>query len=105
MIDVTGSLQIKNKIYQAVLSYKQDKKWKTKWVSTKIPAIKGNKKQAQAKLEEIKKNFQEDLNKTNIDDEDMMFIDYMKKWLNRQKASIEETTYNGYKGVVNGSMC
>ena len=46
MIDVTGSLQIKNKIYQAVLSYKQDNKWKTKWVSTKIPAIKGNKKLA-----------------------------------------------------------
>ena len=46
MIDVTGSLQIQNKIYQAVLSYKQDNKWKTKWVSTKIPAVKGNKKQA-----------------------------------------------------------
>ena len=43
MIDVTGSLQIKNKIYQAVLSYKQDNKWKTKWVSTKLP-VKGNKK-------------------------------------------------------------
>ena len=52
MIDVTGSLQIKNKIYQAVLSYKQDNKWKTKWVSTKIQAVKGNKKLAQAKLEE-----------------------------------------------------
>ena len=44
MIDVTGSLQIKNKIYQAVLSYKQDNKWKIKWVSTKVPAVKGNKK-------------------------------------------------------------
>lgn len=59
MIDVTGSLQIKNKIYQAVLSYKQDNKWKTKWVSTKIPAVKGNKKQAQAKLEEIRPTEQE----------------------------------------------
>ena len=36
MIDVTGSLQIKNKTYQAVLSYKENGKWKTKWVSTKI---------------------------------------------------------------------
>ena len=26
MIDVTGSLQIKNKIYQAVLSFKQNNK-------------------------------------------------------------------------------
>ena len=65
MIDVTGSLQVKNKIYQAVLSFKQNNKWKTKWVSTKVPAVKGNKKQAQAKLEEIKKNFQEELNNTD----------------------------------------
>lgn len=49
MIDVTGSLQIQNKIYQAVLSYKQDNKLKTKWVSTKIPAVKGNKKTSTSK--------------------------------------------------------
>lgn len=41
MIDVTGSLQIRNKIYQAVLSYKENNKWKTKWISTKIKAVKG----------------------------------------------------------------
>lgn len=104
MIDVTGSLQIKNKIYQAVLSYKQDNKWKTKWVSTKIPAIKGNKKLANAKLEEIKKQFQEEINSDNIENEEILFIDYMKIWLKRIKASVEETTYNGYKGVVNGRM-
>lgn len=68
MIDVTGSLQIKNKIYQAVLSYKQNNKWKTKWVSTKVPAVKGNKKQAQAKLEEIRLQFQEEINSDNIED-------------------------------------
>lgn len=104
MIDVTGSLQIQNKIYQAVLSYKQDNKWKTKWVSTKIPAVKGNKKQAQAKLEEIRIQFQEEINSDNIEDEKILFIDYMKKWLKMIKASVEETTYNGYKGVVNGRL-
>ena len=104
MIDVTGSLQIKNKIYQAVLSYKQDNKWKTKWVSTKIPAIKGNKKLANAKLEEIKKQFQEEINSDNIDNEDILFIDYMKNWLKMISSSVEPTTLNGYKGVVNGRM-
>lgn len=104
MIDVTGSLQIKNKIYQAVLSYKQDNKWKTKWVSTKIPAIKGNKKLANAKLEEIKKQFQEEINSDNIDNEDILFIDYMKKWLKMISSSVEPTTLNGYKGIVNGRM-
>ena len=28
----------------------------------------------------------------------------MKKWLKMIKASVEETTYNGYKGVVNGRL-
>lgn len=104
MIDVTGSLQIKNNKYQAVLSYKQDNKWKTKWVSTKIPAVKGNKKLANAKLEEIKKQFQEEINSNHIDNEEILFVDYMKKWLKMIKASVEETTYNGYKGIVNGRL-
>ena len=104
MIDVTGSLQIKNNKYQAVLSYKQDNKWKTKWVSTKIPAVKGNKKLATAKLEEIKKQFQEEINSDHIDNEEILFIDYMKKWLKMIKASVEETTYNGYKSIINGRV-
>lgn len=104
MIDVTGSLQIKNNKYQAVLSYKQDNKWKTKWVSTKIPAVKGNKKLANAKLEEIKKQFQEEINSDHIDNDVILFVDYMKKWLKMIKASVEETTYNGYKGIVNGRL-
>lgn len=76
----------------------------TKWVSTKIQAVKGNKKLAQAKLEEIRKQFQEEINSDHIDNEEILFIDYMKKWLKMIKASVEETTYNGYKGVVNGRM-
>lgn len=104
MIDVTGSLQIKNKIYQAVLSFKQNNKWKTKWVSTKVPAVKGNKKLANAKLEEIRLKFQEEINSESIDDEKLQFIDYMKKWLKMIKSSVEETTYIGYEGVINGRM-
>lgn len=104
MIDVTGSLQIKNKIYQAVLSFKQNNKWKTKWVSTKIPAVKGNKKIANAKLEEIRLKFQEEINSKSINNEKIQFIDYMKKWLKMIKSSVEETTYIGYEGVINGRM-
>lgn len=104
MIDVTGSLQIRNKIYQAVLSFKQNNKWKTKWVSTKVPAVKGNKKLANAKLEEIRLKFQEEINSESIDDEKLQFIDYMKKWLKMIKSSVEETTYIGYESVINGRM-
>ena len=34
----------------------------------------------------------------------MLFIDYMKKWLKMISASVEPTTLNGYKGVINGRM-
>lgn len=104
MINVTASLQIRNGIYQAVLSYKKNEKWETKWKSTGIKAIKGNKKKAETKKEEIRQKFQEEINSDNIDNEDMLFIDYMKKWLKIIKANVEETTYDGYKGVVNGRM-
>ena len=39
-----------------------------------------------------------------IDDEKLQFIDYMKKWLKMIKSSVEETTYIGYEGVINGRM-
>lgn len=104
MIDVTGSLQIRNNIYQAVLSFKKDGKWKTKWVSTKIKSVKGNKKKAEAELEKIRVNFQEEVNSNNIEDGKILFIDFMKKWLKIIKSSVEETTYNGYEKVINGRM-
>lgn len=86
MIEVTGSLQIKNKIYQAVLSYKENNKWKTKWVSTKVKAIKGNKKKAQAELEKIKDKFQKEINTECPVEANLKFIDYMRKWLKMMKA-------------------
>lgn len=104
MINVTASLQIRNGIYQAVLSYKKNEKWETKWKSTGIKAIKGNKKKAETKKEEIRKKFQEEINSNNIDNEDILFIDYMKKWLKMISASVEPTTLNGYQGVINGRM-
>lgn len=104
MIQVTGSLQIKNKIYQAVLSYKQDGKWKEKWKSTRIRAKRGNKKKAESELERIKSEFQKEINNNYIETEEMPFIDYMKKWLKMIQLSIEETTYSGYEKLIYGRM-
>lgn len=104
MIEVTGSLQIKNKIYQAVLSFKKDGKWKTKWFSTKVKAVKGNKKKAENELENIRSKFQEEINSNNVDNENILFIDFMKKWLKIIKSSVEETTYCGYEKLINGKM-
>ena len=103
MINVTASLQIRNGIYQAVLSYKKDGKWETKWKSTKIQAIKGNKKKAETKKEEIRQKFQEEINSDNIENEDMLFIDYMKHWLKMIKAS--KVITNVFSTKKRSSLC
>ena len=63
MINVTASLQIRNGIYQAVLSYKKNEKWETKWKSTGIKAIKGNKKKKKQKTKKkrLEKSFKKKL--------------------------------------------
>lgn len=104
MIDVTGSLQIKNKTYQAVLSYKENGKWRTKWVSTKIKAVKGNKKKAEIELENIRIRFYEEINSDNTEDDKVLFIDFMKKWLKIAKPTLEESTFVGYRKLINGRM-
>ena len=104
MINVTGSLQIKNNFYHTVLSYKKDDKWKIKWFSTKIKAVKGNKKKAEAESEKIRLKFQEEINSDNIEDGKILFINFMKNWLKMIKSSVEETTYYGYEKLLNGRM-
>lgn len=104
MINVTGSLQIKNNFYHTVLSYKKDGKWKTKWFSTKIKAVKGNKKRAEAESEKIRLKFQEEINSDNIEDGKVLFINFMRNWLKMIKVSVEETTYYGYEKLLNGRM-
>lgn len=103
MVNVTGSLQKKNNVYQAVLSFKDQDHWKTKWISTRIKTTRGNKRRALAELERIRLNFQENLN-NNIDNSDIQFIDFMKNWLKIIKPSIEETTFCGYDNIINGRM-
>ncbi len=104
MIEVTVSLQAKNGIFQAVLSYKEKEKWKTKWKTTKVKDVKGNKKKAEIQAEKIRGDFQKIINSKNITSEKILFIEYIKKWLNIIKTSVEETTYMGYKKLVYGRM-
>ena len=103
---VTVSLQEKNGVYQAVINYKDnDGKRKQKWLSTKLK-VRGNKKQAQAKAEELKLEFESKLNSTqmknnNILKTNKLFIDFLKDWLSIVKQTIEPSTYNSYEQIVN----
>ena len=103
---VTVSLQEKNGFYHAVVNYKDDNgKRKQKWFSTKLK-VRGNKKQAQAKAEEIRQEFENELNSTqkrknNIVKTDVLFLDFLNKWLEIVKKTIEPSTYNSYEQIVN----
>ena len=82
---VTGSLQVKNRMYQAVLSYYDEdtQKWKQKWKTTKIRAEKGNKKIAEKVLKEIIENFKNEMiDKSNSNVEVI------------QENSVRKTNYN-----------
>lgn len=95
---VAGHLREKKGYYYAVLNYKDSHgKRKTKWISTGFP-VKGNKKRAEAFLTDVKKNFiPED---TKGIDEEMLFADYMEKWLEIIKGSIAIPTYASYSNMV-----
>ena len=103
---VTVSLQEKNGFYHAVVNYKDDNgKRKQKWFSTKLKVI-GNKKQAQAKAEEIRQKFENELNSTqkrrnNIVKTDVLFLDFLNEWLKIINKTIEPSTYNSYEQIVN----
>ena len=102
---VTVSLHEKNGIYQAVLNYKDNNgKRKQKWVSTKLK-VRGNKKQALAKAEEIKTEFENSLNSNSLSKvnhtNNILFIDFIKDWLEIVRKTIEPSTYTSYQQIVN----
>ena len=103
---VTVSLQEKNGIYQAVINYKDgDGKRKQKWTSTKIK-VRGNKKQAQAKAEELRLEFENQLNAKELKDNHIekskiLFIDFLKNWVEIQRQYISPATYTSYSQIIN----
>lgn len=103
---VTGSLQIKNGTYYAVLSYTDENgKWKQKWKTTKLKE-KGNKRRAQEVLERFKAEFEEELNQkaqvvVSDTKTDILFSDYLRQWLKIARTTIEESTYMSYVYFAN----
>lgn len=95
---VAGHLREKSGYYYAVLNYTDMfGKRKTKWISTRLP-IKGNKKKAEAILMETRHSFKPEEPVALQDD--MLFADYMEKWLAVIKGSIAVPTFASYSSMV-----
>ena len=94
--EVTGSVQKKNSKWYIVLNlYDTKGQRKLKWINTKLD-IRGNKKKAEAMLEEELDKYNS-LKQTNVeflyDRDKLLFGDYMHKWLDYQKGRVDEITY------------
>lgn len=91
---MTGSLQIKNGKYYAVLNFKDNEgKRKQKWISLDME-VKNNKRKAEQALKKLVTEYE--TKKIDVINE-QLFSDFMGEWLKVIKASVKLNTYNGYK--------
>ena len=95
---MTGSLQIKNDKYYAVLSWYEGEKRKQKWITTGFD-VKGNKRRAEAFLKQEMDKL-EKLQDHHLTGTDQPFLPFMEQWLNEVEGySIRVTTLEQYKAV------
>ena len=91
---VAGHLREKSGYYYAVLNYTDSLgKRKTKWISTGL-TVKGHKKRAEAILMDARRNFNPEGPK--VMNGDILFADYMEKWLDIIKSSVAVPTFASY---------
>ena len=90
---VAGHLREQNGYYQMILSWKgKDGKRKGKSISTGLP-VKGNKKRAEAMLLKTRKEFNPD---NLMENADMLFTDFLSKWLKDKAVTLGTSTYAEY---------
>ena len=95
---MTGSLQVRNGKFYAVLSYKDEMgKWRQKWINSELP-IKDNKRKADLFLTKTLSEY----NNSNVTPcSDILFSDFMTNWLETIASSIELNTFESYKANIN----
>ncbi len=95
---MTGSLQIKNGKYYAVINTTGiNGKRKLKWVSTGLE-VKGNKKRAEQFLRDTIKEYELKANQIHTD---ILFCDYVRHWLEVSKMKVDIITHQGYSSIAN----
>lgn len=99
---MTGSLQTKNGIYYAVINLTgEEGQRKQRWVNTKIPVNGNNIRKAKKALSETLKKYES----LNTDTEnDCLFIEYIKDWLETASMRIDEVTYSGYRSYIDSHI-
>lgn len=93
---MTGSLQIKNNKFYAVVNVYENNKRKPKWIYTGY-TVPGNKKKAEQFLRRILIEYEE---KSSIVRSDVTFSEYVRYWLKTVQRKVDEITFQGYTEIV-----
>ena len=99
---VAGHLQEKNGMFYVVLNYRDENgKRKTPWISTNLP-VRGNKKRAENFMMDVRRNFvppnvQRIEEREAMQKGDILFTDFLLKWLRVAKSTVKLTTYASYE--------
>lgn len=99
---VARHLQEKNGMFYVVLNYRDENgKRKTPWISTNLP-VKGNKKRAENFMMDVRRNFvppnvQRIEEREAMQKGDILFTDFLLKWLRVAKSTVKLTTYASYE--------
>ena len=98
----SGHLTEKKGYFYCVITYKTSEgKRKEKWFSTKLP-VKGNKRRAEALLQEYRRTFVPPKEDSAFDalDSTMPFTAYIRLWLDYAKPTVAPTTFGGYQSTI-----
>ena len=103
-MNITANLFVQRGLYYVILSYRDSSnKRKQKWIPTGITEKGNNKRLANQKLEEIKRNYKQYLPvecSFEMNEAEKYFEVYLNEWLESYKHKIEENTYYSYKTIV-----
>lgn len=98
---VAGHLREQNGYYQMVLNWKgKDGKRKSKSISTRL-TVEGNKAKAEQMLLDARQHFNPGNEPENAD---MLFADFIVKWINDRSSSIPPALYAGYAYSLSASI-
>ena len=105
----TGSLQEKNGIWYTVIQVTVNGKRKSKWETTHLK-VRGNKRKAQALLEERKAQYEllymsgEGGSLDDCRPADLLFTDYLLRWTLTQKGNVSFATNQCRERMLNGRI-
>lgn len=91
-----GSLIIKGNYYYAKFRVNG----KQKMIATKIPVKGNNKRRAIEKMKEIIESYKD----INLECDDVLFTDFLDKWLKGIKGIIKPSTWESYDKTVSGKL-